>query len=282
MQLFAGCSDLSRDALLIFTGSSTQHGFHHRRFELQKLMSIWSSIADFLTQTAYSAFSGVIEAVRTYFEGDAETRRRVTFSIAMIALSAKMAKADGIVSQREVQAFQEIFEVPDKEAAHVSRLYNLAKQDVAGFESYARQIASLCRSSQHEDMDQPCGALGDVLDGLFHIAKADGYVHDKEMQFLRRVAEIFSIEEDEFLVIAGRHVNLGPADPYAVLGLTRGVSYKQAKQHYRGLVRQHHPDLVIARGMPHEFQKIANHRLAGINAAWATLEKQLGQHEHAG
>ena len=103
-------------------------------------MSIWSSIADFLTQTAYSAFSGVIEAVRTYFEGDAETRRRVAFSIAMIALSSKMAKADGIVSQHEVRAFQDIFEVPEKEADHVSRLYNLAKQDVAGFESYAVKL----------------------------------------------------------------------------------------------------------------------------------------------
>ncbi|MBX8811652.1 DnaJ family molecular chaperone [Pseudochrobactrum algeriensis] len=245
-------------------------------------MSIWSSIADFLTQTAYSAFSGVIEAVRTYFEGDAETRRRVAFSIAMIALSAKMAKADGIVSQHEVRAFQDIFEVPEKEADHVSRLYNLAKQDVAGFESYARQIASLCRSSQQNGADEPCGALSDVLDGLFYIAKADGYVHDKEMQFLRRVAEIFGIEEDEFLLIAGRHVNLGPSDPYAVLGLTRGVGFTEAKQHYRKLVRQNHPDLVIARGMPYEFQKIANHRLAAINAAWATLEKQLGQHDYAG
>lgn len=244
-------------------------------------MSIWSSIADFVTQTAYGAFSGVIEAVRTYFAGDAETRRRVAFSIAMIALSAKMAKADGVVSQHEVQAFQDIFEVPEREADHVARLYNFAKQDVAGFESYARQIAGLCRSSQTADESEPCGALADVLDGLFYIAKADGYVHDKEMQFLRRVSEIFGIGEDEFLLIAGRHVNLGPADPYTVLGLSRGVSYQDAKRHYRNLVRQNHPDLVIARGMPYEFQKIANHRLAAINAAWATLEKQLGQHEHA-
>ena len=257
-------------------------GFLQSCFELQKLMSIWSSIADFLTQTAYSAFSSVIEAVRTYFEGDAETRRRVAFSIAMIALSAKMAKADGIVSAQEVRAFQDIFEVPEKEADHVSRLYNLAKQDVAGFESYARQIASLCRSSQTDGVEIGCDALSDVLDGLFYIAKADGYVHDKEMAFLRRVSEIFSIEEDEFLLIAGRHVNLGPADPYAVLGLTRGVAYKEAKQHYRKLVRQNHPDLVIARGMPYEFQKIANHRLAAINAAWATIEKQLDQHDYAG
>lgn len=245
-------------------------------------MSIWSRISDFVTQTAYSAFSSVIEAVRTYFEGDAETRRRVAFSIAMIALSAKMAKADGIVSEQEVRAFQDIFEVPEKEAQHVSRLYNLAKQDVAGFESYAQQIAKLCRATQKDGAEQRCTVLADVLDGLFYIAKADGYVHEKEMQFLRRVGEIFGIEGDEFLLIAGRHVNLGPSDPYAVLGLARGVDYHEAKQHYRKLVRENHPDLVIARGMPHEFQKIANHRLAAINAAWAVLDKKLGQQYHAG
>lgn len=245
-------------------------------------MSIWSSIADFVTQTASSAFSGVIEAVRTYFEGDAETRRRVAFSIAMIALSAKMAKADGIVSEREVQAFQDIFEVPPKEAVHVARLYNLAKQDVAGFESYASQIANLCRVSQQNGGGDAGAVLSDVLDGLFYIAKADGYVHEKELAFLTRVSQIFAIDDDAFMLIAARHVNLGPADPYVILGLSRDADYKQAKQHYRALVRQNHPDLVIARGMPQEFQKIANHRLAAINAAWAVVEKQLDQRQHAG
>lgn len=235
-------------------------------------MSIWSRIGEFLSQTAYGALSGLLEAVRTFFEGDADTRRRVTFSIAMIALSAKMAKADGIVSENEVRAFQDIFEIPENEAVHVSRVYNLAKQDVAGFDSYARQIARLCEKETFKAQ-----ILEDILHSLFYIAKADGYVHEKELEFLRHVAKIFGYDEAKFMHLASRHVDLGPADPYKVLGLSRDVSYDEAKQLYRDLVKQHHPDLMIARGMPHEFQKLANHRLAEINEAWAQLERQMRQ-----
>ncbi|MFC7064536.1 J domain-containing protein [Brucella rhizosphaerae] len=233
-------------------------------------MSIWVRIGEFVTSVTLSAISSVIEAVRTVFEGDADTRRRVAFSIAMIALSAKMAKADGVVTQDEFRAFQSIFSVPPEENAHVVRLYNLAQQDVAGYESYARQLAGLCREG-----DENCHLLEDILDGLFHIATADGYVHDKEMAFLSSVAEIFGFDEESFERIALRHVNRGEADPYAILGLVRGVSFEDARKRYRSLVKEHHPDRLFAEGLPLEFINIANARLAAINAAWASVEKQL-------
>src|SRR5690606_39587895 len=125
-----------------------------------------------------------------------DLRRRVAFSIAMIALSAKMAKADGIVTQNEIRAFQQIFVVPQSEERNVARLFDLAKQDVAGFEAYAQQMAGLCGSGT-----QNCAMLEDILDGLFHIAKADGMVHEREVGFLRRVAEIFDIDEVHFETI---------------------------------------------------------------------------------
>ncbi|TIV90766.1 MAG: molecular chaperone DjiA, partial [Mesorhizobium sp.] len=107
-------------------------------------MSIWDRLGDFIARVSSSASSGVadvVEAVRTVFSGDPDLRRRVAFSVAMIALSAKMAKADGIVTQDEVRAFQEIFEVPPSETRNVARLYDIAKQDVAGFETYAQRMA---------------------------------------------------------------------------------------------------------------------------------------------
>ena len=151
-------------------------------------MSIWIRISDFIAGKATTALSGLVESVRTAFAGDPATRRRVAFSIAMIALSAKMAKADGIVTNDEVDAFREIFEIPSEEARRVSGLYNLAKQDVAGYEAYARQIAGLCGSGEAD-----CPLLIDVIDGLFHIAKADGVVHRTELQFLTDIAGIFGI-----------------------------------------------------------------------------------------
>jgi len=233
-------------------------------------MSIWVRIGEFVTSVTSNAITGVIEAVRTVFEGDADTRRRVAFSIAMIALSAKMAKADGVVTQDEIRAFQDIFAVPQEETAHVARLYDLAKQDVAGFESYARQLAGLCQEGQSE-----CHLLEDILDGLFHIAKADGYVHEKELAFLTEVAGIFGFDEVAFDRIAIRHVQRGEGDPYAILGLERGVSFDDARSRYRTLVKQHHPDRLVAEGLPLEFITIANKRLAAINAAWASIEKHL-------
>ena len=97
-------------------------------------MSIWTRLGDIVSRVSGTALSNALEVVRTVFAGDPELRRRVAFSIAMIALSAKMAKADGVVTQDEIRAFQEIFEVPREEARNVSRLYDLAKKDVAGFE----------------------------------------------------------------------------------------------------------------------------------------------------
>jgi DnaJ like chaperone protein len=233
-------------------------------------MSIWTRLAELLNSLTAGAISGLVEAVRSVFSGDPETRRRVAFSVALIALAAKMAKADGVVSYEEVRAFQEIFFVPDEEARNVSRLYDLARQDVAGFESYAKQLAGLCSG------DAECvTSLEDVLDGLFHIAKADGVIHERELNFLETTAGIFHIEEKRFQSILSRHALSGAADPYAILGLSRGVSFHEAQLAWRALVKENHPDLVEARGVPKEFIAIANERIRAINAAWNLLSPEL-------
>jgi DnaJ like chaperone protein len=233
-------------------------------------MSIWARLAELLNTVTAGALSALVEAVRSVFSGDPETRRRVAFSVALIALSAKMAKADGVVSHEEVRAFQEIFHVPDEEAHNVSRLYDLARQDVAGFESYAKQLASLCGG------DAACAtSLEDVLDGLFHIAKADGVIHERELQFLETTAGIFHIENKQFQSILSRHAVTGAADPYAILGLQRGVSFHEAQLAWRALVKENHPDLIEARGVPKEFLVLANERIKAINAAWNILSPEL-------
>jgi DnaJ like chaperone protein len=209
-----------------------------------------------------------VDAVQTVFMGDPDLRRRVAFSVAMIALSAKMAKADGIVTQDEVQAFEQIFSVPAAERRNVARLYDLAKEDVAGFDAYAKQMAKLCGSGKAN-----CAMLEDILDGLFHIAKADGVLHEREEIFLHRVAEIFRIEESHYQGILARHANLGEADPYLILGVDRDSPFDEIKKRYRKLVAANHPDRLIARGLPQEFIRIATTRIAAINAAYETIER---------
>ena len=231
-------------------------------------MSLFSRLFDAIGETASTAFSSVVEAVRTAFAGDPETRRRVAFSVAVIALSAKMAKADGIVAPEEVRAFQEIFAIPPEEAQNVARLYNLAKQDVAGYEAYAQRVAGMCGSGQAN-----CAMLEDVLDGLFHIAKADGLIHEKELEFIAHVADIFRFDEAHFDRIMARHVHPNGINPYAILGLPETAPFTEVKKRYRALASESHPDSLRARGVPEEFLSIANDRMAALNDAYAVIEK---------
>jgi len=184
----------------------------------------------------------------------------------MIALSAKMAKADGVVTVDEIKAFKELFDVPAGEERNVARLFNLAKQDVAGYQAYAQRIASL----YPDDAE----TLEDIVDGLFHIAKADGYVHEAELAYLEDVAHLFGLERRVFDQIKARHVRPDKLDPYVVLGAPHEMNDEDLRKHYRKLVTETHPDRLIARGVPEEFVRIANDRLAVINAAWDQIEAE--------
>lgn len=237
-------------------------------------MSIWSCLGEIAARIRHgtaTCVASLVEAARTVVEGDPVLRRKVAFSVAMIALSAKMAKADGIVTPEETRVFHQIFAVPTAEVRNVSRLYDLARADVAGFEVYAQRMARLCTDASAGEPD----ILEDVLDGLFHIAKADGLLHELEGSFLRRVADIFGIKERAYEALLARHVDLGERDPWTVLGIARGTPPAEVKRHYRKLVIDNHPDRAIARGLPKEFVAIANRRLAAINAAFETIERQL-------
>lgn len=192
----------------------------------------------------------------------------VVFTIAMIALAAKMAKADGVVTRDEVDAFRRIFRVPPEEMENVRRIFNLARRDTAGYEAYAGQIAKLFR-------DRP-SVLEDILDGLFEIAKADDVLHAGEDEYLRRVADIFGFAPNEYRRIRAAHFGPDASDPYVVLGVAHDASDEEIKLTYRRLVRENHPDSLMARGVPEEFVRIANDKLAAINSAYDRIKEERG------
>ena len=229
-------------------------------------MSIFSRIVSALAGGAGrvgAAVSGLRAVLASLTDG--EVRRQAAFAIAMIALSAKMAKADGVVTRPEVDAFCRIFAIPQGEERNVSRVYNLAKRDIAGFETYARDVAHLFADDT--------AMLEAILDGLFDIAKADGAVHERELDYLARVAELFGYDEVGFAHIRARHVIDQDGDPYFVLDADPSWDLLQLRRHYRRLVSENHPDRLIARGVPEEFVRIANDRLAAINNAWERIER---------
>jgi DnaJ like chaperone protein len=220
-------------------------------------MSIWSRITEALAAlTAGEGLSAVFDRLRSPPE------RSVAFTIAVIALGAKMAKADGLVTRDEVTAFREVFQIAEADQQGAARVFNLARQDVAGFEDYATRIASMFA-------DQP-EMLRDLIEGLFHIAMADGTYHPNEDAFLTRVAEIFAMDESDFASLRARFVPDTSPLPHTVLGIAPNATKAQAKAAWRQLVRNNHPDALVARGLPPEAISMAEKRMIDINRAWET------------
>ncbi len=223
-------------------------------------MTIWARLSE-LAQDIGDSIGHVLEGITGK---STAPEKSVGFTIGMIALGAKMAKADGIVTDDEVAAFRQVFHVPEKDMPAVERVFNLAKQDVAGFESYATQVAKL--------FTKQSAILENVIDGLFHIAKADGVIHEDELTYLERVAELFGYSATDFTRIKSRHVAVVD-DPYDLLGVDRDASMAEIKKHYKSLVRKLHPDKQIAAGVPAEMVRLATERMARINAAYTVLTK---------
>ena len=220
-------------------------------------MSIWSRISEALSALAAGeGLSAVFDRLRSPPE------RSVAFTIAVIALGAKMAKADGLVTRDEVTAFREVFQIAEADQQGAARVFNLARQDVTGFEEYATRISGMFR-------DQP-DMLRDLIEGLFHIAMADGTYHPNEDAFLTRVAEIFELDDDEFASLRARFVPDTSPLPHTVLGIAPNATLEEARTAWRQLVRNNHPDVLVARGLPEEAVAMAQKRMIDINRAWET------------
>ncbi len=239
-------------------------------------MSIWGKV---IGGGVGFALGGPLGALLGAFAGHAMDKartaapstfdRQVAFTLAVIVLAAKMAKADGRVTPDEVEAFKQVFHIPPGEMKNVGRLFDEARDDAEGYEPYAQQIAAMFA---HDP-----AVLEELLSGLFHIAKADGTVDAAELKFLGRVAAIFGFDERAFARI--RAAELGPdeADPYQILGLTRDASDGEIKKAYHGLTRDYHPDTLIAQGLPQEFIDLANEKMAAINGAHDRIQKSRGR-----
>ena len=222
-------------------------------------MALWDRIEAGIAEARKRTLGAFLERLAQ----QKQRRNEAAFSIALIALSAKMAKADGVVTDDEIEAFRDFFEFPESEADKVRMIYQLAQRDVAGFDEYLRKIAKI--------FEEAPAVLEDVLDCLFHVAVADGVAHPRELELLEQAAKKFGVSPASFHMLKATHLGLGHDDPYLILGLQPGASEQEAKAAYRVLARDHHPDALMARGVPHDLVKIAEGRMAAINAAYERI-----------
>lgn len=222
-------------------------------------MSLWSRISAALAALrAGEPLSAVFDQLR------APPERSVAFTIGVLALGAKLAKADGTVTRDEVAAFRRVFHIAPEDEQHAARVFNLARQDVAGFDAYARKIAGLFPKGDP--------VLRDLMEGLFAVALADGDFHPAEEAFLAEVARQFGLSEACFSAMRARFAPDGARDPYDVLELAPTASLTDARRAYRRLVREAHPDSLRARGVPDEAVRMAEDRLKALNAAWEQVQ----------
>ena len=232
-------------------------------------MALWrkfNELTDLISAKTGNLFrSGSATSLPAALGGAEDAANSVVFTMAVVALGAKMAKADGVVVEIEVAAFHRAFHVDAKEAHNVERLFNLAKQDIAGFDTYADKIKRLLGNDRHQ--------LQDVLESLFHIATADRAMHPGEDAFLAIVGDRFGFTPSEFRHIRAQFI-VDHASPYDVLGLSPSATSDEIKSRHRDLVKETHPDRLIGLGAHPELIDVATRKLQAINAAYAAIARE--------
>ena len=238
-------------------------------------MSIWGKIIGGATGFAFGGPIGAllgsvaghaIDKIKTKKKLPEETAlKQIGFTIGVIVLSAKMAKADGKVTEDEIRAFKEKINIPDNEIKNVAKLWDQAKKTTDGFQIYARQIANL--------LEKNSSVLEELLKLLIIIALADGKITIPEIKYLKKVGNIFGFSKEDFERIYSSKSGVS-ADPYQILGVSRDASVNEIKQKWKQLAINHHPDRLISQGIPEDLIHKSTSRLKEINNAWDTIQNQ--------
>ncbi|PCJ62110.1 MAG: hypothetical protein COA79_05325 [Planctomycetota bacterium] len=189
-----------------------------------------------------------------------------TLMVAFISLVAKMAKSDGRVIKEEVESFDQIlindFKYSVAERKIAAGIFNKAKNSSHGFQEFAKQIAQL---SDHE-------MLLILYEKLIKISCANSTIPVKMEKFLLEVGNIFRLSQDEYDKIKNR--NKAGKDPYKILGVTREMSLKEISRAYKKLLMKNHPDRLISKGLPDDFIKEVEEKVAEFNVAYDEIEKE--------
>jgi len=236
-------------------------------------MSVWGKLAAAITDTSVGATTmGALLGGGTRYDTperekhDAPADDAMPFTMGMVTLGAKMAKADGVVSKDEVHAFKKAFKVSDAEMKDVARVFKRAKQNAAGYEAYAEELVTALRGDRK--------LLEYVLEGLFIIANADDVMYPQEEKYLTHVAKVFGFTDADFALIKARHTIEAERNSYDVLGVKPSVRNEELERQYRRLIAESQAEEFKARRMPKEFVRIATTKREAIKKAYEAIAKE--------
>ena len=237
-------------------------------------MSIWGSLIGGFVGFSFAGPIGALigsmvggrisSARRSGFQQSFAPPQQV-FAIALIILTAKLAKADGNVSKEELIAIKDKLKIPDHEIDQVGKIFNKAKKDSLGYEPYARQIAQIYRNNP--------AVLDEVINILFYIAEADRNVSDSENTMIKSIANIFGINDSQFEGIKESRKSSDKLNPYIVLGCNPNDDFATIRKKYLLLSKEHHPDILVSKGVPQEVIEESKKKMRAINSAFDLIEK---------
>ena len=241
-------------------------------------MSIWGKI---IGGTAGFALGGPIGAILGVMLGGSfdktskpfvntskisQQQKQKVFALSIIILSAKIAKADGQVTKDEIYAFKDKFNIPENEMTEVGKIFNEAKKNKDGYELIANQVGLLFSDNKL--------LLEELLNNLFYIAESDGNTSVHEIEVLKSISNSFGLSKKDFQRIFHTRLNNKESDPYKVLSVNREEDDSNIRKRWLQLNKEHHPDNLIAKGLPKEFIDQANDELSSINLAYDKIKEQ--------
>jgi DnaJ like chaperone protein len=237
-------------------------------------MSIWGSLIGGIFGFSFAGPIGALigsmiggrisSARRTGFQRGFAPPQQV-FAISLIILTAKLAKVDGQVSKEELIAIKNKLKIPDNEIDQVGKIFNKAKEDSLGYEPYAQQIAQIYKNNR--------AVLDEVINILFYIAEADSKVSDSEIVMIRNIARIFGINQTQFEGIRESRKSSDKLDPYVVLGCDPNDNFATIRKKYLNLSKEHHPDVLVSKGVPKEMIEESKKKMKAINSAIDKIKK---------
>ena len=237
-------------------------------------MSIWGSLIGGMIGFSLggpfgmllgSLIGGKVSRARARGGFNAQAQGQRIFALSLIVLSAKLSKADGQVSREELIAVKDKLKIPEHEIKQVGKIFNQAKEESAGYEPYAKQIAQFYEGN--------INVLEEVINILFYIAEADGNVSESELNMIQHIAQIFGLNQSQFNSIKESRKSSDKLNPYIVLESKPEDELRDIRKKYLKLSKEHHPDLLLSKGVPQEVIDESKKKMRAINSAWDQIQK---------
>lgn len=189
----------------------------------------------------------------------------------LTGMMAKLAKADGRVSQHEIvmieRFFDEALQLDSGARRAAVTMFREARDSDITFDQYAQGFKSLVGSDKN--------LLAVALEMLTRLASADSSISSAEDALLKQAAKIFGIAESEYNTTK-RQFGTDNERHYATLGLSSKATNDEIKDRYRSLAREYHPDVVAGKGMPKDFIDYATRKFQDIQEAYSAIKTERG------